>query len=218
MADDLARVRSVDVAVDDLIVLDDHDAVAVALQEGAQLIAAGTVVFVHQKLGAVTVFDVFDLHQVVGVNALACAAGGELGALLRRFVSGDDMVVFKNGEHALEDIHKALAARVHNAGLFQHRQLLGRVVQRALGGGAHQLPQLHRVRDAAGRGFLAGHTGHRQHRALGGFHHGLVCALNAFFQRLHKVLCIGCFFALQRLGKAAEQQAGNNAGVAAGAS
>lgn len=44
MADDLARVRSVDVAVDDLIVLDDHDAVAVALQEGAQLIAAGTVV------------------------------------------------------------------------------------------------------------------------------------------------------------------------------
>ena len=39
MADDLARIRSVDVAVDDLIVLDDHDAVAVALQEGAQLIA-----------------------------------------------------------------------------------------------------------------------------------------------------------------------------------
>ena len=51
MADDLARVRSVDVAVDDLIVLDDHDAVAVALQEGAQLIAAGTVVFRSPETG-----------------------------------------------------------------------------------------------------------------------------------------------------------------------
>ncbi len=215
MADDPAGIGRVNMTVDHLVVLNDDNTVAVALQKGAQLAAAGAGVFVYQKLRAIAVLDILHLHQVIGVNTLSRAAGGKLGALFHRFARGHNLAVAQYREHALKDIHKALPARVHNAGLFQHGQLFGRVLQRALRRGAHQLPQLYFIGNAAGGGLLAGHARHGEHRALGGLHHGLVGALHAHFQRVDKIGGVRRALALQRLGKTAEQQAGNNARVAA---
>ena len=73
LAQDLAGVGGVDMEVDDVIVFDADDAVAVGLGEGAHLCGACALVLVDEELGAVAVLDVLHLHQVVGEHV----AGGE---------------------------------------------------------------------------------------------------------------------------------------------
>ena len=111
-------------AVGNVVVLDDHDGVAVGLKEGAQTGNAGIGILVQQELGAVAVLDVLDLHQVVGKNALARGLAGYLG-LGGDLGTGDDLAAVEHLLHALKDQHDALAAGVHDAGLFQHGQQFG---------------------------------------------------------------------------------------------
>ena len=214
LGQDLAGVGGVDVEVDDVIVLDADHAVAVGLGKGAHLGGAGPVLLVDEELGAVAVLDVLHLHQVVGKDAAACVGGGELGLVLGGLGGGDDALAVEHLAHAFKDDQDALAPGVHHAGLFQHGQQVGGVVQGALAGGQDQIPQLVHIGDAAGAGLLRGDAGHRQDGALGGLHDGLIGGLDALFQGDDQVLGAGLLFALQRLGEAAEQQAGDDARVA----
>ena len=68
--------------VDDVIVLDADDAVAVGLGEGAHLCGACALVLIDEELGAVAVLDVLDLHQVVPVKTPLPAFAVESWALL----------------------------------------------------------------------------------------------------------------------------------------
>ncbi len=170
-----------------------------------------------EELGAVAVLDVLHLHQVVGKDAAACVGGGELGLVLGALGGGDDVLTVEHLAHALEDDQDALAAGIHHAGLFQDGQLVGGIVQGPLGGGQHQIPQLGHIGDLAGPGLLRGNAGHRQDGALGGLHDGLVGGLHALFQGGDQIIGAGLLLALEGLGEAAEQQAGDDTRVAAGA-
>ena len=203
-------------AVGHILVLDDHHGIAVGFQESAQTGHAGVLIFVQQELGAVAVLDVLHFHQVVGKNALAGGVAGHLG-LGGHLGGGNDLAAVEHLLHALEHHHDALTARVHHAGLFQHGQLVGGVLQSGLTGGHHLGPQALLVHVGAGGGLLGGQPGDGEDGALGGLHDRLVGGLHAHLQRRGQVGGGGGGLALQRLGKAAEQKAGDNAGVAAGA-
>ena len=215
LAQDLAGVGGMDVQVDDVIVLDADDAVAVGLCESAHLGSAGTLILVDEELGAVAVLDVLDLHQVIGEDAAAGVLGGELGLVGSSLAACDDGLTVEDLAHALEDDHDALAAGIHDAGLLQDGQQVGGVLQCFLTGGEHHVPQSGDFAGTAGSCFFGGHAGNGQDGALGGLHDSLVSALDALLQSLDEVVCTGFLLAFQRLGEAAEQQAGDDAGVAA---
>ena len=118
--------------------------------------------------------------------------------------------------HALEDDQDALTASVNDAGLLQNGQQIGGVVQSLLAGSHHHVPQGGHILGTAGGGFFGSHAGHGQDGALGGLHDGLIGALDALLQGFDDIVGGSFLLALQRLGEAAEQQAGDNAGVAAG--
>ena len=203
-------------AVGNVVVLDHNNGVAVGFKEGAQAGNAGIGILVQQELGAVAVLDVLDLHQVVGKNALACGFAGYLG-LGGDLGTGDDLAAVEYLLHALKDQHDALAAGVHDTGLFQYGQQVRGVVQRGLTGLQRGVPHGRNIQLGALGGLLGSQTGDGQDRALGGLHDGLVGGLDALLQGGSQVSggCLG--LVLQRLGEAAEQKARDNAGVAAGA-
>ena len=211
-----AGVGGVDMAVGNVVVLDHNNGVTVGLKEGAQAGNAGIGILVQQELGAVAVFDVLDLHQVVGKNALACGFAGYLG-LGGDLGTGDDLAAVEHLLHALKDQHDALTAGVHDTGLFQHGQQVRGVVQRGLTGLQRGVPHGRNIQLGALGGLLGSQTGDGQDRALGGLHDGLVGGLDALLQGGSQVSrgCLG--LVLQRLGEAAEQKARDSAGVAAGA-
>ena len=65
-------------------------------------------------------------------------------------------------------------------------------------------------------GSVTGNAGHRQDGALGGLHHGLIGSGSALFQALSQNGAVSGAGVLHALGNAAEQQRGDNTGVAAG--
>ena len=217
LAQDLAGISGMNMQVDDVIVFDADDAVAVGLGKGTHLGGADALVLVDEELGAVAVLDVLDLHQVVGEDAPAGVFGGELGLVGDSFAAGHDGLAVEDLAHALKDDHDALAACIHNAGFLQHRQQVGGVLQRFLAGGHHDVPQLGHILFAAGSSFLGSDAGNGQDGAFGGLHDSFVSALDALLQCSHDVGGVSLLFALQSFGEAAEQQAGDDAGVAAGA-
>ena len=217
LAQDLAGVGGVDMEVDDVVVLDADHAVAVGLGEGTHLCSACALVLVDEELGAVAVLDVLDLHQVIGKDALARVRGGELGLVGGSLAAGHDVLPVEDLAHALKDDHDALTAGIHDTGFFQDGQQVGGVLQSLLTRSEDDVPQLGHILLAAGGSFLRSHAGHGQDGALGGLHDGLVSALDALLERRDDVGGVGLFLALQSLGEAAEQQAGDDAGVAAGA-
>ena len=129
----------------------------------------------------------------------------------------DDVVALQAAEHALEDNHEAHAARVDNAGLFEHGILVDGIVQRGLrhgdGGGEDGFDAAILCGKVA-RG-IRRKAGDREDRALGGLHDGLIGGLDAGGQRGGKIAAVGLLQALERLGKAAEQQREDDAGIAA---
>ena len=203
------------VQIDDVIILNAHHAVAVGFCKGTHLCGACALILVDEELGAVAVLDVFHLHQVVGENALAGVLGGQLCLIGGSFAASHDAFTVEHLAHALEDDHDALTAGIHNAGLFQHGQQVGGVLQSLLAGGHHHIPQGRHILSAAGSGFLGGNAGHGEDGALGGLHDGLVGTLNALLQSLDDVGGGSFLLAFQSLGETTEQQAGDNAGVAA---
>ena len=213
IADDLARVGGVDVAVDDLVILDDHHAVPVALEEGAQLLTAGPLVLVDEELGAVAILDVLDPHQVVGEDPAAGRAGRGLLALAG-VLGLDDDAVLEHAEHTLEDGDKAGAARVDHPGLFEHRQLFGGAREGLLGRGEDDLEHLDRILGGGGGGSLGAHAGDGQHGALSGLHHRFVRGGDPHLKRLGDVGGRGLLLAGKGLREAAEEQRGDDPAVA----
>ena len=214
-AQDLAGISGVHMQVDHIVILDAHHTVAVGFCKGTHLCGACTLILVDQELGAVAVLDVLHLHQVVGEHALAGVLGGELCLVGSSLAACHDAFAMEHLAHALKDNHDALTAGIHNAGLLQNRQQVGGVVQGFLTGSHHNVPQGGHVGGIAGGSLFAGHAGHGENGALGGLHHGLVGTLDALLQGSHDVGHVGFLLAFQRLGEAAEQQAGDHAGVAA---
>ena len=201
-------------AVSHVVVLDHDNGVTVGLQKCAQTGHAGTLVLMQQELGAVAVLDVLDLHQVIGKDALAGGFAGHFG-LGGDLGTGNDLAAVEHLLHALKDQHDALAAGVHDAGLFQHRQQVRGVVQCGLTGLQSGIPHGGHVQLGALGGFLGSQAGDSQDGALGGLHDGLVGSLNTLLQCSSKVGGGGLGLILQCLGEAAEQKARDNAGVAA---
>ena len=201
--------------VDHIVILDAHHTVAVGFCKGTHLCGACTLILVDQELGAVAVLDVLHLHQVVGEHALAGVLGGELCLVGSSLAACHDAFAMEHLAHALKDNHDALTAGIHNAGLLQNRQQVGGVLQSLLAGGHHHIPQSGHILGTAGSSFLRGNACNREDGALGGLHNGLISALDTLLQSLDNVGSGGFLLAFQRLGEAAEQQAGDNTGVAA---
>ena len=215
LAQDLAGVGGVNVQVDDIVILNADHAVAVGLCKGAHLGGAGTLVLIDEELGAVAVGNVLHLHQVVSKHALTGIFSGQLCLVGGSLTTGNNALAVEHLAHALKDDHDALTACVYNTGFLQHGQQVGGIVQCLLAGSQHHVPQGGNIGGIAGSSFLGSNAGNGQDSALGGLHHGLVGTLNALLQGSHDIGNVSLFFALQSLGEAAEQQAGDNAGVAA---
>ena len=209
-----AGVSRMHMAVGHIVILDHNNRVAVGFQKSAQAGDACSGILMDQELGAVAVFDILNLHQVVGKHALACCAGIQL-RLGGNLGTGNDLAAVKHLLHALKHQHDALAAGIHNASLFQHRQQVGGVLQSFLASFAHGGPQLRHIVGFSGNGSLGSQAGNGQDGALGGLHDRLVSSFHAHLQGFGQVSGLGIGFTGQRLGKTAEQQAGDNAGVAA---
>ena len=206
----------VDVDLDDLVILHHHHAVA----DGGQKLP--------QVIGVLGIFPGADeLGAVVKVDLLL-VKGGEVGGFYRhggvdhrhRDLPGQAGDGSAEGVlHALQDQQIAVSARVHHAGLFQHRVLVGGLLQRLFGGldgGAQHglgvpglFGGLHRR--------VAGDAGHGEDGALGGLHHRLVGGGAALPQALGQGGAVGGAGVLHALCDATEQQGGDDAGIAPGA-
>ena len=207
-----AGVVGMDVDLDDLVVVHQHQGVAQCGEEAPQGLRVLLAVTGADELGAVTEFDVLRLE------------GAEIGVLLDL---GGRLVLRARGhglapqlvQHALENDQEALAAGVHHAGLLENRVLVDGVGQGdvALLDGLVQ-HELHGAVLTGGlRGPPGGQAGDGEDGALGGLHHRLVGGGHAVIQGHGEVAAVSLLLVLEGLGKAPEQEGENDAGVAAGA-
>ena len=122
-------------------------------------------------------------------------------------------------QHTLEDDQKAFAASIHHAGLFQDGVLLDGVGQGDValldGGFQHGLGM--GILPGGGGGLGGSQTGHGEDGALGGLHDRLVGGGHAVIQGDGQITAVNGVLVLDGLGKAAEQQGEDHAGVAPGA-
>ena len=196
--------------LDDLIVVHHHNTVSDGLQIGTQLEGIPAVLLVDDVLGA------------VGKRDLAfILAGGTQGRRIhwlagnRRLAAFDDFAFGKYAAHPLKHERKALAACVHNAGFFQYRQHLGRLLQRLPGRTADLLPKRRKrttLLRKPHRG-LPGQARNGQHGALGGFHNGFIGGLHTLFQCGGHLPGVGGFQTRKTFGNAPEQQGQNHTRV-----
>ena len=206
----------VHVGFDDFVVIYHHHAVADGFQEQPQFqrILLDLRVAAHDEFGAVGEVDL----TVKLCRHIAEEFGGFLGFFLFREAALQHNAAAEHAEHPLEDQAQALAASIHHAGLFQHGQQVGGILQGVGSAHAYGVPHLDGV-TAHFQGFpapLGSHPGHGEDGALSGLHHGLVGFLNAQFQGGDQVLRGNFLPAFQALGNAPEQQGQNDAGIAPG--
>ncbi len=202
----------VGVGLDDLVVLHDDHAVAERAEIGAEQIGAAVILLADDELGAVAELDVLgaeggEVRLFLGGGR--CGGGGHArGGTTKQIV-----------EHGLQYHDITRAARVHDTGLFQHGVELDRFGERLMprldGGLQHGL----HIGGVLGKGHrsLGSTAADGQNSALGGLHHGLIRRVHAGLHGDGKLGGGGGFQALQPLGKTTEQQACDNAGVAASA-
>ena len=198
-----------DVHLEALVILADHQTVADAVQIGPQRL---------QRLLAHGLAD--DKHGVEGEGDLILQRG-EVGLFLdlRILLHLGDLLAPQAAQHAVQNDQVALAAGIYHTGLFQHRVHLHGLGQRHLTGADGLLQhELHGVVLLRGLdGPLGRQTGNGQHRALGRLHHRAVGGGDALLHGGGQRRAVGLGQALQGLGHAPEQQGQNDAGVAAGA-
>ena len=84
----------------------------------------------HDELGAVAVHLLFGVFQEVVAHVRSSGFEPAFGCRDAQ----DDRLLAHEVDHAGEERHDPLAARVHDACLLEHGQLLRRVRQRTLGG------------------------------------------------------------------------------------
>ena len=211
--DGVARLVGVDVALDDLLIVHHHNAVADRFEIRSQRQRVGIGAFlVDDKLGAVAEMDV--LFVKLSGNAMRLFL---LGSSLFFLLGRHNSALLDDRKHTLPDDDKALTSRVHNARFFEHRQLLGGLRQSLLGACKDLLPHLHGSEWLLLRRklccVLGGHARHGEDGALGRLHNRLVRRRYTQRQRVCDVPGVGGLLAFQALGKASEQQREDDAGV-----
>ena len=203
-----AGMVGMDVDLDDLVVVHQHQGVAQGIEEAPQGLRVLLGIPGADELGAVAELDI------------GCVEAAEVGVLLHR--SRGLAVRFGHGlapqlvQHSLEDDKEALAAGVHHSGLLQHRVLVDGVSQGhvALLDGLFQ----HILHIPVLPGGLGGPSraqpGDGEDGALGGLHHRLVGGGHAVIQGDGEIGAVGGILVLQGLAKAPEEQGEDDAGVA----
>ena len=203
----LSGVFGVQVALDLLGLVGADDALADRFQIGAQAGMAGVFALQDGEFRAVEAGQ-------TRVDAVLGGLGGlsGLGALQRQHTAGFQAVADGAGDHAV-----ALAARIDDAGLLEHRQQVGGGGQRLLGRRDIAFPQRGRLKVGAAADTLGGDARHRQDGALGRLHNGLVGILHALVEGGDKVGRGGLGLAAHGALEAAEKERQDDAAVAAGA-
>ena len=210
LAQSLAGVIGVDMNLDDLIVVHQHQAVAQLAQEGTKLLGILVVLPADDELGAV------GKGNVLGVEV------GEVRSFLhRRRVGGrlcHHILALNGGQHGLQGSEPALAAGIHNPRLLQNRVLVDGVCQGNLGllhGGI--LNEFDEVILLRGLLRLGGsQSGDGENGALGRLHNRLVGRVHALLKRLCPQNAVTVGASLELPGDTPEQQGQNHAGVAPG--
>ena len=205
----VARDIGMDVHLEALVVLTDHQTVANAVQIGPQGL---------QRLLPHGLAD--DEHGVKGEGDLILQRG-EIGLFLDLRLVGHfgDRLAPQAAQHAVQNDEVALAAGVNHAGFFQHRVHLYCLGQRHFAGAdgflQHEFHGVILLRGLGGP--LGGQTGNGQHRALGRLHHRAVGGGDTLLHGGGQRRAVGLGQSLQGLGHAPEQQGQDHAGVAPGA-
>ena len=161
-----------------------------------------------------------DEHGVEGEGDVLVSDGGKVRlVVLRLLLHLRHGLAPQTAEHPLQNDEVALAAGVHHPGFFQHRIHLRGLGQRliARGNGLRQhifgaVLLLRRLLSSGRR-----QTGYRQHRTLGGLHHGAVGRGHALGHGRRQLYAVHLLQPLGGLGEPPEQQGQDNAGVSAGA-
>ena len=196
-----------DVYLEGLVILADHQTVADAAQIGAQT--------VQRLVGGLA----DDEHGVEGEGDVLVADGGEVRLVLGGVLHLGHRLAPQGAEHALQNDKVALAAGIHHAGLLQDGVHLDGLRQRGVAGldglvqhvlgGVLLASRLQRA--------LGSKTGDGKHRALGGLHHRAVGGGDALLHGGGQLCAVRLGQPLEHLAHAPEQQGQDNAGVAAGA-
>ena len=197
-----------DMHLDDLVVVHQYEAVAQLGQERPEILRVMVIFPGNNELGAVGEGDVLGI-EVGEVRAL-------LGLRHRAVLGQHHVLALQGAEHGFQRYDPALAAGVHNTGLFQHGVLVDGIGQRLHGflNGCF-VDEFDKVVLPGGVGSLGrGQAGDGEDGAFGGLHDGLVSGVNAFLQRLRPQNAVAFLAALQALGNAPEQQRQNDAGIA----
>ena len=204
----LAGVVGVDMDLDDLLVVHQHQAVAQGVQEGPEGLHIHVVLPLDDELGAVGEGDVVgvEVGEVGGVLGLTLGSGGGDGQIL----------ALQSQSHGLQSQQPALAAGIDHAGLLQDGVHVGGGGQSDLRlGDGGVMDELDVVVLPGGLGGLGGsQTGDGENGALGGLHDGLVGGVHAALERLSPHNAVGLGLALQGVGDAPHQQGQDDAGVA----
>ena len=211
----LAGVVGVYMHLDHGEVGDDQHAVAQLLQALAQ---AHHVAVAHlrarvgdDELRAVAEGDL--LKAVVVVHELAGHGGARAlgGHVHLHRLAGE------GGQHAAVDDGQAGAAGIDHARLLEHGQHVRRLFEDGFAAFEDGAEQLHDVRHlaAVALGVLGHDAGHGEDGALLGLHHGLVGGVRPGAQGADHQGAVDVLRAVQSAGKAAQDLAQNDAGVAA---
>ena len=199
----------VDVDLDDVVVLHQHQGIADAVEECAQQLGGALPLPRDDELRAVREDDVL-VVDFVEVR-LFLRLGG------RRF--GREGAV-QALQHGGQDPDIALSARVHHAGLFQHGihlHGLGKGFPRRFQRAGKEVFDIRHTALDKGGGGLCGPAGNGEHRPLRGLHYGFVRGVHAVAHGLGPFGGGAVRLALKALCHAAEQQRHDHAGVAPGA-
>ena len=195
-----------DVHLEGLVVLADDEAVADAVEERAEV--------VERPIRGLA----DDEDRVEGEGDVILTEGGEVGLVLRlRLLDLGNGLALQRAEHTLENDEVALAAGVDDARLLEHGVHIDGLFERLIADADRLGQNVLRVVVLIGglERALGRETGDGQHRTLRGLHDRAVGRGDALLQRGGELQAVRIAQPLEGLGDAAEQQAQDDAGVAA---
>ena len=206
-----------DVHLDDLVVIDHHNAVPDRFKKRAQRQRAFFALPAqNDEFGAVGKGD-FAREPVVILKE----GGGRflLGRSGNRARERNDDIIADHRGHALKDDQQTLAARINHSRLFQHRQHLRGLFQHFRGGLRQLAPEFGDIFSGLARGlsrFFGGSARNGEDGPLGRLHHRLVGGLHAQRKRIGDIGGGGGALACQPLRESAEKQGKDDAGISPG--